>query len=539
MKLHLEACILEKGLVWEGMSIEKKKMIRKSSSQAIRLWSGEVLWHKPILDFSLLTSPGLNLSNTLCSLPSDFFLRWCVTYATQETRKGGIIKDKEAWATYYKKPEAIYSDIPPYYLVVPISTAPVFSTHSTGKRKGLPINQPSKARTIVVCRKGKMISLFTPSTFIPCTRAIKETALPKYSTSPDPRFCLDASAFPPGTPDYVITKAVGAFAASVAQSTQKTYATAFTHLKEAEKMLGRSFSSPPTEKEMLLFTSLLASKGLKRTTITSYLSGLRFISFSRGATNPTKLPQLGLQLLAGISNSDRNAKVEAEKVARRPITLNMVVLLGHAIATKPNWSDFERSLRWTVILLGFWGSFRMGELIGQEKFKFNSDTSLMPGDIKFLDNSVSLWLRNPKVVSAGGDVVEVWAVQERPDLDPVLALQKYMSLRNERFGLADTWPVFLHDTGAIFSKAQLNLDLKKMLDLFPPLATSTRDKWSGHSFRAGLTSLLQSLGFTEKQIKSWGRWKSAAYLLYTQDMAARRETRSRLTATYSKVLATL
>lgn len=522
------------------MPIDKKRLIRKSSSQAIRLWSGEVGWYKPIHDFSLLTSPGLNYSHTSCTTPSDFFLRWCLTYATQETRKGGVIVDKKAWSTYYEKPEPVYSpSIPPYYLVVPITASPAFSAQAPGKSKSNLSHQSGKAKIITVSRKGKLVALTTPSTYKKPLKSVQESAPPKYSTSPDPRFRLNPSAFPPGTPDAVINKAVEAFAASVAQSTQKVYASALTHLREAEKLLLRKFSTPPTDQEMLLFTSLLAQKGLKKTTIDSYLSALRFISLSRGATNPTKLPALGTQLLAGVANAARNAKVEAEKLTRRPITLNMVILLGHAIATNQLWSEFEKSLRWSVILLAFWGSLRMGEVIGQEKYKFNTDTALMPDDIKFLDSSVSLWLRNPKVVSDGGDVVEIWSVQERPDLDPVLALQKYLSLRQDKFGAAKGKPVFIHESGAIFTKAQLNLDLKKMLDMFPPLATSYKDKWSGHSFRAGLTSLLQSLGFSEDQIKSWGRWSSSAYMVYAQDMSARRRIRFQLTTTYSRVLSSL
>ena len=47
------------------------------------------------------------------------------------------------------------------------------------------------------------------------------------------------------------------------------------------------------------------------------------------------------------------------------------------------------------------------------------------------------------------------------------------------------------------------------------------NRWTGHSFRSGLPTLLQSLGFSEEDIKAWGRWASSVFQLYARDITRR------------------
>ena len=163
----------------------------------------------------------------------------------------------------------------------------------------------------------------------------------------------------------------------------------------------------------------------------------------------------------------------------------------------------------------------------------------MISDIKFspLDESFSIWLRSPKVASRLGDIVEVWKVQENMDLDPVSALKAFLIRRKKVTGEDPDTPAFVHIDGSIYTKAEFNRDLKDYLSLHPEITSSSLDSWTGHSFRSGLASLLQKLGFDDDAIKSWGRWKSNSYLIYMKDLEARKATRSRLTTTFKSILA--
>ena len=525
---------MEHGYAWAGLPTPIKTALAKSSSSAIRLWETEVTWYKPIPALHLHTKPGVNYCNPAVSPISDFITRWSMGYIDNQGRKGGVATTKEEWTSYLAQPDPTYPPfLNPIMMVVATANNPISVEVTAGNSSPYQYHQAklTQTKSVTFMRKG-----------IKLTRRMKVSlpkplAKPKYSSEPLEGLKLASSALPPGTPQNYIDSATAAFTASVATSTQSTYRTALGHLQKAEAILGQQFSSPPSEKEMVFFTSYLTQRNVASSTVRSYLSGLRYISLSRGASHHTKLPELGAQIVAGSSNLKKDSRAEASKPKRRPITINMLLILQHAIATHHSWTDHEKSLRWSVMLLGYWGSFRMGELLENEKSKFNPNCSLLPSDLKFHDDSVSVWIRNPKVWKHGGDIVEVWVVEEKVQLDPVVALKRFLSLRGSNLGsAAEDCPVFLHQDGSQYTKTELNKDLKDLLSLYPSLASS-HDKYSGHSFRAGIATLLSSLNFTEDQIKKWGRWSSMAYMSYVQDQTKRRETRKQITNVFGSMLA--
>ena len=113
--------------------------------------------------------------------------------------------------------------------------------------------------------------------------------------------------------------------------------------------------------------------------------------------------------------------------------------------------------------------------------------------------------------------------------------------------------MFIHENGNIYTKSELNKDLSYLLSTYPDLETA-RDSWSGHSFRSGLTTVLSLLGFSEDEIKSWGRsiskyqaklsnfrnsfirWASEAFKIYIKDQSQRRAVRAKLTKTFDSIL---
>ena len=146
-------------------------------------------------------------------------------------------------------------------------------------------------------------------------------------------------------------------------------------------------------------------------------------------------------------------------------------------------------------MLAWWGSFRIGEILPKLSHQFDAKSNLLARDLTFNDDSVAVWIRSPKVwTSDTGVIVEVWRVESRPDLDPVVALLTFMQLREKVFGKAEDLPVFLLESGAIYSHSDLNRDLTELPALYPALNTS-RDKWQGHSFRSGISTLLSVLGY--------------------------------------------
>ena len=122
------------------------------------------------------------------------------------------------------------------------------------------------------------------------------------------------------------------------------------------------------------------------------------------------------------------------------------------------------------------------------------------------------------------------------NLDPVGALLNYKNHRDKVYGKSESLPFFLHEDGRLLTSKEMNSTLKVLLSLFPTLSQSERDMWSGHSFHRGLLTLLEKLGFTESEIKAWGRWMSSAYLNYLKDLKARRNVQARMTSTFALIL---
>ena len=219
---------------------------------------------------------------------------------------------------------------------------------------------------------------------------------------------LSRSALPPGSSSKMIESAVEAFSCSVAKETQSGYATAARHYLAAEKALGRPFAMPPKDEEMVFLVTFLLNKNLACTTIRSYLAGIRFYLLSHGIATPPPLPVLAEQILCGFEKASRNPEKAAAKKTKRAITVEMLKLLEHAIATHPTWSPYERSLRWSVFLVAWWGSFRIGELLPKTKHNFSRLSTLIASDITSHEESVAFWIRSPKVERQDtGDVVEV------------------------------------------------------------------------------------------------------------------------------------
>jgi hypothetical protein len=547
-KLVLEAAVMEGGWTFPSLPPTSRTAMEKSASSAIPLWETPVQWYSPLAAFSLPTAPGLEELTAATYPCSDTMVRWCVSYVLNECRKGREVDSAEEWVKYLTDTKPTYPvSAPRNELVIPFSHEPMYSDVNEGKIFLVPANtrqastkhRHREGASVEVMRSGQRLKITKPSQNLVTPNIATPSARPKYSSTPRPQFRLARSAFPHGTPDHIVEQGRRSFAASVSTASQANYMSAYNHVVRAEALLRRSFSSPPLESEITFFTTYLIGRNISKASVQKYISALRFITLSRGAQSHNPTPALASQLMSGLANIKKNAVLEALKSKRRPITLNMLMLLQNSIAAHPTWSTYEKSMRWTVMLLAYWGSFRMSELLTQERHKFDPASALLPSDLQVKDDCLTVWIRSPKVYNEGGDIVEVWRVEENPNLDPVTAVACFLKHRSGTLGAADDRPVFSHQDGSLYSKAELNSDIKSLLSKYPDLSEPGRETWSGHSFRSGLSTLLTSLGFPEDQIKAWGRWRSAAYLVYCQDKTMRRKTRADLTKVFGKMLSTI
>ena len=67
------------------------------------------------------------------------------------------------------------------------------------------------------------------------------------------------------------------------------------------------------------------------------------------------------------------------------------------------------------------------------------------------------------------------------------------------------------ESGGNYTGKMFNKDLKQLLS---PYVDYSKGTVSSHSFRSGLASLMATLGYSDQEIMTIGRWKSDAFLEY-------------------------
>ena len=259
------------------------------------------------------------------------------------------------------------------------------------------------------------------------------------------------------------------------------------------------------------------------------------MTIAMGFPYPEKAPDLTKTLLKGHENLSRDPVEAVAKATHRPVSIPLLRLLGHGLSKHWRGSEEDKQTFWTICMVAFWGSFRAGELLTDNVTTFSPKSDVLGSDVlNMSENSFALWIRDPKVSKEYGDVVEFWQTPQFPDLDPWISFSKYIKWRKSR-SFPDSWPLFLRSDGMSFSHAYFDTCLKDMLSHYSLELEIGKNKWTSHSFRSGLPTVLQTAGFKKKEIKSWGRWSSRAFLLYLRDINKRFEVQRKLLSKLDRI----
>ena len=312
-----------------------------------------------------------------------------------------------------------------------------------------------------------------------------------------------------GAPEALHETIQGALSASVTTDSNSKYKVAMNMLNKCQEQVGRQIGFPLSEQDVCCFVAYMVSRNVTDKTIYGYLAGLRLASISKGFPCDTLVSPMVKQILKGLRNLKENPKQKVESKTRRAMTFVHLKLLGHAIGSS-GYSEFEKDAIWAVSLSAFWGSFRLGELMNKRAGETDPKYSCLLSDFKFTSEGFKIWVRSPKVASPEGDLVEVFAVPGSI-YDPLKAMEKYVTKRRSMWGVTEDSVLFAREDGTPINRDWFNNILHKLLD---PLILDARDSFTGHSFRAGISTLMKAAGMEESDIKIWGRWSSQAYQLY-------------------------
>ena len=324
-----------------------------------------------------------------------------------------------------------------------------------------------------------------------------------------PKGLYTVNSFPLSTNNSTLAETLSMLANhALTKSTWSTYRTAGRMLTKCFTELGIDATFPLNQEQVFLFVGWLHLRKLAVSTINSYLAGVRQLHLTAGLSPPLLRTNLVSQVLSGKSHLD--AVTPAIRATRLPVTPSILRLIKLAIG-KDDLNKHDARLFWFLCSLAFHGAFRMGELLNKSPISFDPSYCLLRNQVSF--NSVNttrfleVSLASTKTSANKPTVVDVFPTNN--DLCPIRAYSKWLKVTIP--DSSPNKPLFRLSCGKLLTPEALNKKLKVWLN---PHLDFTVCKVSGHSFRAGLVSVLGGIGFDDADLKKVGRWSSRAYELY-------------------------
>ena len=303
----------------------------------------------------------------------------------------------------------------------------------------------------------------------------------------------------------------------LSKSSWSSYQTVENHLERCESATGKNMSLPFTLGKTLTFVGwLIEERQVKSKTIEKYLSGLRMVHMTQGVDIPCLREPMVKLILSGKHNWDNMKERLDGKRKRDPITLDIMKFFKKKLISI-EWEKEKKILFHAVSTLLWNGSFRVHELLSKESKSFDPSVTLLWKDLVLdkvelqgkIIGVISVFHKSPKTDRIGaGQRIEVF--ETRNFMCPFKALQKYIAINT--FGRKPEEPVFRECTGECLTGRKLNTYLE---DISKEL-TAKGLNIKNHSFRAGVPTMMGSLGYSDSDMMAAGRWRSRAFMAYTK-----------------------
>ena len=295
---------------------------------------------------------------------------------------------------------------------------------------------------------------------------------------------------------------------SKANSTWSTYRTAERLVLLCQKQEKIKFDWPMQTDDTLVFIYwLIEKRGVKVSSVNSYLAGVRQLHINKGMDPPKIRTELVKQTLKGRLNIERQTSTMDK--TRLPMTMALMDLLKERTRLWDSDPETKRLL-WALSTLMFFGAFRISELVSTHEATFDPDKTLLGEDIKLVNTSsggvLIVTVKCPKECKDGKPTV-VDVFESGGNLCPVTAFRKWSNIRKPEVGL----PLFRDGRGTPMTAKKFNNYLRTLLG---DQAEERGGTITSHSFRAGITTIMGTMGFDDEEIKVVGRWSSRAFTIY-------------------------
>ena len=287
-------------------------------------------------------------------------------------------------------------------------------------------------------------------------------------------------------------------------------------LATCERETNISMELPLSKENVLVFVAWMIDRNLSASTIQTYLGGLRQRYLQVGLDPSSIRSDLIRQIIRGRKHESLSVESVGECSFRLPVTPTVLKLLKMYIK-KQDFDKAKKLMLWAICTVCFFGSFRISEILCKGKVKFDPLNSLLSSDICLIKTTIS---------RESSTILQFQIKQEKTRSDPtpttidvfrtggaLCPVKAFLKWKDHSQLSGADLPVFRTEDGFQFSSVDFNNFLKKFnRDQFP----NAPGRISSHSFRAGLPSILGSLGFADKDIQSLGRWTSRAFSAYVK-----------------------
>jgi len=286
---------------------------------------------------------------------------------------------------------------------------------------------------------------------------------------------------------------------SVASKTMRSYQQAIKTFNGFQLSLGYPPGGAATQDQLSEFIAWLSVHKKAPSTIASYVAGVGFWHKIRSLPDPSN-NFLVKKMLAAL----RRERPAGDQ--RLPISGVILkdLMKGLVISTS---SQYECTMYQTAFIVAYFGFLRLGEIVADSNRR--AEGGLRGDDVSIQRTSgqgvVVVNLRHTKTSQYGRPQTVKLQAAPGSAVCPVRAVQRYAAVRplsaTSYFCHFDASPVTRYQFQAVLRRATAAIGL------------DTR-QYSSHSFRIGAASTAAAVGLTADQIKSCGRWRSAAYRSY-------------------------
>lgn len=287
--------------------------------------------------------------------------------------------------------------------------------------------------------------------------------------------------------------------ASLAVSTRNSYLRVWKLYQEfCCRTLHVSEAYPPVPiANLILFLTDRFEQGNAASTIATYNSAIGYVHKLLNLPDPST-SFIVKQILKGSS------KLRPSKECRLPITKSLLHrMILELLKEQPS---FYQTLFIAMFLLAFYGFLRLSE------FTYSSDTNhcLTIDDIEFrpigqTQNQLVIHFKSFKHSVPSSVSHLTINNQQSIQFCPVYWMQRFISVRGTTKG-----SLFCHPDLNPITRKQFGDKLKDVLNCLG----LNRNSYTTHSFRYGASTMAMSMGLSDAQIRSLGRWRSSAFLKY-------------------------